>query len=96
MAKGYLISSYHSISDPDKLAAYATLAAPAIAAWGGRFIARGMAAAAHEAGMVQRTVVVEFDSLEKALTLYDSPAYQEAIKALDGGAVRDMRIVEGV
>ncbi|WP_131194203.1 DUF1330 domain-containing protein [Lichenihabitans psoromatis] len=96
MPKAYLVSNYTAISDTDKLAAYAKLAGPAIEALGGRYIARGVAARAMEAGVQQRTVIVEFDSLETALSLYDDSAYQIALKALDGGAVRDMRIVEGV
>ena len=96
MPKGYLVTQYHSISDPDKVAAYAKLAGPAIHAAGGRFIVRGPAAEAYEAGTKQRTVVVEFDTLEAARALYATPAYQEAVAALDGGATRDMRVVEGV
>jgi len=96
MAKGYLVSIYHSINDTDKMAAYAKLAAPALQAAGGRFLVRGMPAIVYEAGLDQRTVIVEFDSVDKAIAAHDSPAYQEALKALDNGAVRDMRIVEGV
>lgn len=96
MPKAYLISAYHSVSDPDKLAAYRQLAGPAIVAAGGRYIARGPAARAMEAGVLAQTVIVEFDDLPSALAVYDSPAYREALRALDGGAVRDMRIVEGV
>ena len=96
MAKGYLVTQYHSISDPEKVAAYAKLAAPAIQAGGGRFIVRGPAVEVYESGIMQRTVVVEFDSVEAVKALYNSPAYQEAVAALDGGAVRDMRVVEGV
>lgn len=96
MPKAYLISAYRSVSDPDKVAAYRQLAAPAIAAAGGRYIARGPAARAMEAGVEAQTVIVEFPDLAAALALYDTPAYQEALRALDGAAVRDMRIVEGV
>ncbi len=96
MPKAYLISAYHSVSDPDKLAAYRNLAGPAIIAAGGRYITRGPAARAMEAGVLAQTVVVEFDDLAAALAVYDTPAYQEALRALDGGAVRDMRIVEGI
>jgi uncharacterized protein (DUF1330 family) len=96
MPKAYLMSAYRTVSDADKLAAYAKLAGPAIVAAGGRFIARGPAARAMEGGLMQRTVIVEFDDLPTALALYDTPAYQEAVRALDGGADRDMRIVEGV
>ena len=94
MPKGYLVSVYRAISDPDKLAAYAKLAGPAIQAVGGRFIVRGMPVDVHEAGIKERTVVVEFPSIEIARGLYAMPAYQEAIAALGDGAERDMRIVE--
>jgi uncharacterized protein (DUF1330 family) len=96
MAKGFWVSSYQSISDPEKLAAYAKLALPAIEAGGGRFLARGVAVKAYEAGLLQRTVLVEFPSVEAAIATHDSPAYLAAVAALDGGAVRDLRIVEGV
>jgi uncharacterized protein (DUF1330 family) len=96
MAKAYFISCYREISDPAKLAAYAKLAGPAIEAGGGRFLARGMPALVHEAGQLQRTVVIEFDSMAQAIALYDSPAYKAALAALNGGAVRDIRIVPGV
>ncbi len=96
MAKAYWISSYRSVSNPDALAAYAKLAGPAITAGGGRFLARGMPAQTYEAGLDQRTVLIEFDSVEHARTVHDSPAYQEALAALAGGAERDLRIVEGV
>lgn len=95
MAKGYVISCYHSISDPEKLQAYAKLAGPAILAAGGRFLARGTAAKAMEAGIKERTVIIEFETLDQAMALYDSAPYQEALKALGNGAKRDMRVVEG-
>jgi uncharacterized protein (DUF1330 family) len=91
-----MISCYRQITDPAKLAAYAKLAGPAIEAGGGRFLARGMPAQAHESGQLERTVVIEFGSLEQAIATYDSPAYQTALAALSGGAVRDIRIVPGV
>jgi uncharacterized protein (DUF1330 family) len=96
MAKAYWISTYRSISNPDALAAYAKLAAPAIAAGGGRFLARGMPAHVYEAGLQERAVLIEFDSVEAARATHDSPAYKEALVALAGGADRDIRIVEGV
>ena len=96
MAKAYWVVAYRSIKNPDALAAYAKLAGPAIQAAGGRFIVRGPAAKAYEAGIVQRVVVVEFDSLEKAIAAHDGAPYQEALKVLGKDAVeRDMRIVEG-
>jgi uncharacterized protein (DUF1330 family) len=96
MPKGYWVTAYRSISDPQKLAAYAKLAPAAIAPFGGRYLARGTAAAAYEAGQKERIVMSEFPSVAKAVAAYESPAYQAALKALGNGAVRDIRIVEGV
>ena len=48
MAKAYWVATYFSVSNPDALAEYAKLAGPAIAAGGGRFLARGTAAKAYE------------------------------------------------
>ena len=96
MAKAYWISCYHEIRDPERLAAYAKLAGPAMQAGGGRFLARGTAARAYEAGRLERTVLIEFDSVQQAQAVYDSPGYQAALVALGDGAVRDLRIVEGL
>jgi uncharacterized protein (DUF1330 family) len=96
MAKAYWVATYRSISNPDALAAYAKLAGPAIQAAGGRFLARGTAAKAYENGVLQRTVIIEFDSVAKAVAAHDSPGYQEALRALGRAADRDLRIVEGV
>ena len=96
MAKVYWITCYRRILDPAKLAAYAKLAGPALEAAGGRFIARGIAAQVHESGQLDRTVIIEFDSIEHAVAAHDSPGYQAALVALNGGAVRDVRIVPGV
>src|SRR5438105_8381135 len=96
MPKGYSVTTYRSISSPDKLAAYAKLAPPAVAPFGGRYLARGTAAAAYEAGLKERIVISEFPSVEKAVAAYNSPGYQEALKALGNGAERDLRIVAGL
>ena len=78
------------------LAAYAKIAGPAMQAAGGRFLVRGMPAKTYENGVNQRTVVVEFDSLERALAAHDGPGYQEALGVLGNAAERDVRLVEGV
>jgi len=96
MAKAYWISAYRSIKNPDALAAYAKLAGPAIQAGGGRFLARGNPAKVYEAGVNQRLVIIEFDSLQQAVATHDGAGYQAALKALGSAAERDMRIVEGV
>jgi len=96
MAKAYWIGTYRAVTDPDKLAAYAGLAGPAITAGGGKILVRGLPAKTFEAGLNQRTVVIEFDSVAQAVAAHDSPAYQKALAALGDGAERDIRIVEGV
>jgi len=96
MPKVLQIVTYKSISDPDKLAAYAKLSAPAMQAQGGRILARGMPVAVKEAGEATRTVVIEWDSMDAAEAGYNSAGYQEALAALDGSAVREFRYVEMV
>jgi uncharacterized protein (DUF1330 family) len=96
MAKAYWICFYRSISNPEKLAAYAKIAGPAIQATGGRFLARGGVAKTYEAGLDQRTVMIEFDSVQQAVAAHDSAEYQRALQALGNGAERDIRIVESV
>jgi uncharacterized protein (DUF1330 family) len=96
MAKGYWVVTYRAIHNPEAFKRYASLAPAAVQAHGGRFLVRGMAAKVYEAGIQQRVVVIEFDSLAQALSAHDTPAYQAALKELAGGAVeRDLRIVEG-
>jgi uncharacterized protein (DUF1330 family) len=96
MAKGYWINMFRSISDPGKVEAYRKLAGPVMQASGGRFLVRGDPTKVYEAGAMQRVVVIEFDSVEQATAVHDSPGYQAALKALGNGAVRDLRIVEGL
>ena len=93
MAKAYWISFYQQIKDPAKLAAYAKLASPAIIAGGGTFLARGIPDAVFESGLKERVTVIEFESLEKALSTHHSPDYKAALAALGDGVVRDLRIV---
>jgi uncharacterized protein (DUF1330 family) len=96
MAKAYWIATYRSIKDPAALEAYAKLAGPAIWSAGGRNLVRGMPAKTLEEGLDLRTVVIEFENVASAIAAYESPAYQAARKLLGDGAVRDIRIVEGV
>jgi uncharacterized protein (DUF1330 family) len=96
MGKGYVVVTYRSIKNQDKWAAYAKLAVPAIQKAGGKFLVRATPSRVHELGVKERVVIVEFDNVHKAMTAHDSPAYQEALKALGDGAERDFRIVEGV
>lgn len=95
MPKGYWVTCYRSISDPQKLAAYAKLAPAATTPFGCRYLARGSAAFAFESGQKERIVISEFPSVENAIAAYNSPAYKKALEALGDAAVRDIRIIEG-
>ena len=92
----YWITIYKEIIDEAKVAAYSELAGPALRDAGGTYVARGLPDETYESGQKTRTVVIEFESVEAARSAHDSPAYQNALAVLDGGAVRDMRIVPGV
>ena len=96
MSKAYWVTTYREVNDAEKVAAYAKLAGPALIAGGGRFLARGEPSAIYELGAKQRTVVIEFESVEQAIAAHASAAYQAALEALDDGAERDIRIVGSV
>lgn len=95
MAKGYWVVAFREVPDTEKLAAYAELAGPAIAASGGRFLALDGRIEAREAGIAVRTAIVEFDSFAAAVAARETPAYQEALAVLSDGAARDFKILEG-
>ena len=92
----YWINTFVEISDEKKLARYAELAGPAMLAGGGRFLARGNPAHTFEEASDLRTSLIEFESVEAAVAAYNSSAYQEALRLLDGGARREIRIMEGI
>jgi uncharacterized protein (DUF1330 family) len=96
MPKAYWITTYREIKDRAKLEANAKLAPVALAPFGVRYLCRGLPEATFEAGLKERLVVSEFPSLEKAIAGHDSPGYQDALKALGDGAVRDIRIINGL
>lgn len=96
MPGAYWINTVREVRDPEKLGDYVRLAGPAIAAAGGRFVARGLAAAAFEEGSTERTALIRFDSVDDAVAAYESEDYQRALDALADGAVRDIRIIEAL
>ncbi len=96
MPKAYWVVTYRSVKNPEIWQAYAKLAGPALAAAGGKYLIRNKPAKSYEAGLNERVVLVEFDSLDKAIAAHETPAYKEALKTLGTGNVeRDMRVVEG-
>jgi uncharacterized protein (DUF1330 family) len=96
MNKGYWIVLYRSITNPAAVSEYAPLAGSVIAAAGGRVLVRGGTVHPYEAGIAQRSVVIEFESVGAAVRTYESPEYQTALRKLDGAVERDVRIVEGI
>ena len=96
MPKGYLLSAHRSPADPNKRSAYLKLAGPAIIKAGGKMLASTSNVKAYENGKAEQTVLVEFESFDKAIEAYESEDYQKALEALDGGADRDFRLFEGV
>ena len=96
MAKGYWVVLYRRVSDPEAIARYAKPAGAAIQAGGGKILARGEAVEVFEAGLKERSVVIEFESAAKAIEVYNSTEYQAARKLLEGAVERDLRILEGI
>jgi uncharacterized protein (DUF1330 family) len=97
MKKGYWVVAYRSISDESKLLAYGKIAGPVIQASGGMALVRTSdAVEPKEAGLKQRTVIIEFESFEKAVATYHSDAYKVALDTLGNAVERDFRIVEGI
>ena len=96
MHKGYWIAFYRSVFNQDKLSEYAAVAGPVITSKGGRILGRGNPAKTYEAGLNQRVVIIEFDSVKHAMEAYESLEYQAALEILKDSVERDLRIVEGV
>ena len=84
------------VTDEESYGKYAKLAGPALAKYGGRFLARGGRFVTLEGDEYPRNVVVEFPSVEAAQTCYSSPEYQEAVAFAKDASDRLLVIVEGV
>jgi uncharacterized protein (DUF1330 family) len=95
MTKAYWIAAYRSVHDPDALAAYAKVSGAVLQKLGGRILARGLPAQVYDDGLMERTVLLKFDSVEQAVAAHDSPEYQETLKLLGNAVERDLRIIEG-
>jgi uncharacterized protein (DUF1330 family) len=93
MAKALWIA-HVEVTDPEAYGRYAALAGPAIAAHGGRFIARAARYVTLEGKDRARHVVAVFPSLDAAEGCYRSEAYQSALDHARGASERDLVIVE--
>ena len=95
MPKGYVISRV-DIRDPQAYAKYAEAATKAIAAHGGKPLARGGKFEALEGPARKRNVILEFESFDAARAYYFSAEYQAAKAHREGAADMEIVLVEGV
>lgn len=84
------------VKDADEYAKYAALAGPAVAKFGGEFLARGGDYEVFEGTSRARNVLIRFPDMETAKTFYHSPDYQEALAYALPVSDRDYKIVEGI
>lgn len=82
------------VIDAEAYGKYAGLAGPALAAFGGYFLARSGRYVQLEGNDRARNVVARFPSLEAAVECYNSPAYQAALAHAKGAAHRDLIVLE--
>ena len=82
------------VTDAEAYGKYAALAGPALAAYGGVFLARAGRYVQLEGNDRARNVVARFSSLERAVECYNSPEYQAALAHAKGAALRDLLILE--
>lgn len=91
---GALWIAHVEVTDAEAYGRYAALAGPALAAHGGRFLARAARYVTLEGTERKRHVVALFPSLEAAETCYRSAQYQAALDHARGASVRDLIVVE--
>ena len=84
------------VKDDAAYAKYAALAGPAVAKYGGEFLARGGETAVMEGKARSRNVIIRFKDMATAKAFYHSPEYQEALSHGLPAADRDYLFVEGV
>ena len=93
---GYIVARVN-VSDPEKYKNYTDVTPGLIAKYGGRFIVRGGETVTLEGPEeTGRVVVIEFDSLEKAKTFYESDDYQAAIGLRAAASTGQLIAVAGV
>jgi uncharacterized protein (DUF1330 family) len=92
----YLIADI-TVTDQERYEDYKKLAPPAIAAYGGKYVARGGKSEKLEGSWdPNRIVILEFESTEKAKQFIDSPEYKEARELRHKTATSNMIVVEGL
>lgn len=84
------------VKDADEYGKYAALAGPAVAKYGGEFLARGGAVEVMEGTTRARCVIIRFSDMETAKSFYHGPEYQKALRYALPVSDRDYKFVEGV
>lgn len=95
MKKGYWIAMV-SVTDPEAFKGYVGAYDEAFEKFGGKFLASSGEAHYPEGFPAQRTVIVEFASMEDALACYHSPEYKAALELRRATATAHLAIVEGL
>jgi uncharacterized protein (DUF1330 family) len=85
------------VRDPVRYEDYRRMVLPTIAAFGGRFVARGGRTEVLEGEWSpRRLVIVEFPSVERAKAWWNSPEYSEAKAIRQATSVGTLVVIEGV
>jgi uncharacterized protein (DUF1330 family) len=93
--KAYWITRCH-VHNTVEYEEYIKLAGPAIQKYGGTFLVRGGDQIELEGGPYERTVLVEFNSMNEAKICYDSDEYQRALQYSLNSSNRHVVLVEGI
>jgi uncharacterized protein (DUF1330 family) len=84
------------ITDPELYEQVKQQTPPVVAAYGGKYLARGgHTEALHGDWSPERLVVIEFESIEQARRWYDSPEYRQIRVLRDQSAQVNMVLTEG-
>lgn len=85
------------VLEPEKYAVYREMAPPLVAAYGGKYLARGGKTVLLEGEKdPERLVILEFESVERALAWWNSPEYAEAKRMRQLTTRSRMVVIEGV
>jgi uncharacterized protein (DUF1330 family) len=85
------------VTDPERYEDYRRLVPPTIAAFGGRFVARGGRTEVLEGTLSPgRVVIVEFPTFERAKAWWSSAEYSEAKAIRQATSDGTLIVVEGV
>lgn len=92
----YVIATV-DVKDPVRYEDYKTLVPPSIAAFGGRFVARGGKTDVLEGDWnPNRLVILEFPNAERARQWYDSPEYAAAKALRQATSTGSLVLIQGV